>query len=206
MRKFFHVFDESACRWVKTEQEPCLEQSSVISSTILSEAIVTTTIPETTSLTTSESYTSTTQTAILIEDEDDDNGKPVADSCVILDSDWICSNGQNNLSSCFKICSNNAIDHKRCTCKDGACSWDQNGSQCEIKTPTVPNLASPTNSDVTNDVLSTIDQSNSPIADPSGNSRLSNISSLASKTDFSSLIHQINLNNSGNINVNFQLR
>ena len=51
-----------------------------------------------------------------------------------------------------------------------------------------------------------IDQSHYSPEDPPGNLGLANISSLDSKNDFMSLIHQINLNNSGNINVNFQLR
>ena len=41
---------------------------------------------------------------------------------------------------------------------------------------------------------------------PPGNLGFANLSSLDSKNDLMSLIHQINLNNSGNINVNFQLR
>ena len=51
-----------------------------------------------------------------------------------------------------------------------------------------------------------IDQSHYSPEDPLGNLGLANISSLDPKNDLMSLIHQINLNNSGNINVNFQLR
>ena len=53
---------------------------------------------------------------------------------------------------------------------------------------------------------SAMDQSHYSPKDPPGNLGLANLSSLDSKTDLMSLIHQINLNNSGNINVNFQLR
>ena len=51
-----------------------------------------------------------------------------------------------------------------------------------------------------------MDQSNYSPEDPPGSIGLANISSLDPKNDLMSLIHQINLNNSGNINVNFQLR
>ena len=57
-----------------------------------------------------------------------------------------------------------------------------------------------------NDLLSAIDRSKLSAEDPSGNSGFSNIASLDSQTDFMSLIHQINMNNSGNINVSFQLK
>lgn len=186
------------------------------------------------------------QTAIFIEIQDSDAAEIVADldndhigdyhgndltydphrdSCEILDSDWICSNGSINLSLCFKICSDDATEHKRCICKEGSCSWYQKGSQCMIETA-VPNLTSTTNSDAMNDVLSTMDQStmnqftmdqstmdhsamdqtNSPTEDFSGNLGFSNFPSLDSKMDLNSLIHQINVNSSGNINVNFQLK
>ena len=144
---------------------------------------------------------------------------PHRETCEILDSDWICSNGSINLSLCFKICSDDATEHKRCICKEGSCSWYQKGSQCMIETP-VPDLTSPTNSDGMNDVLptdqstmnqsmmamSTMDQTNSPTGDPPGSLEFSNFPSLDSKTDLMSLIHQINVNSSGNINVNFQLK
>ena len=51
-----------------------------------------------------------------------------------------------------------------------------------------------------------MDQSNYSPEDPTGSLGLANISSLDPKNDLMSLIHQINLNNSGYINVNFQLR
>ena len=145
---------------------------------------------------------------------------PHRETCEILDSDWICSNGSINLSLCFKICSDDATEHKRCICKEGSCSWYQKGSQCMIETP-VPDLTSPTNTDAMNDVLSTMDQStmnqsmmamstmdqtNSTTGDPPGSLEFSNFPSLDSKTDLMSLIHQINVNSSGNINVNFQLK
>lgn len=183
------------------------------------------------------------QTAILIEIQDSDAAEIVVDpvndhsgdnnadetvltydthrdSCEILDSDWICSNGSINLSLCFKICSDDATEHKRCICKEGSCSWYQKGSQCMTETP-VSNLTSTTNSDAMNDILSTMDQStmnqltmdqstmdqtNSPMEDFAGNSGFSKFPSLDPKMDLMSLIHQINVNSSGNINVSFQLK
>ena len=261
---FFHYFNEKACRWVKTEQEPCTEsadQSISISSATLPTSIATastlaatsttattstTTSTSTTTTTTSTTSTSTTitttikttsttpfinQTAILIEIQDGDNAETVIDlvngqngdqngnatdysvtydphhdSCEILDSDWICSNGPINLSLCFKICSDDAIEHKRCICKESSCSWYQKGNACSIETTPVPNLTSPMNSGAMNDVFSTSDQSNLSNEDPQGNSLFSNFPSLDPKMDLMSLIHQINVNSSGNINVNFQLR
>ena len=232
--KFFHVFDESACRWVKTEQKPCNDQSIPISSTISPIAIAPTKMTAIANLTTSTTFTtttsstttttSTTKTSILIEVEDDATGESAVDlddghsndhtdnktdhsvpyeshhdSCVILDSDWVCSDGQNNRSLCFKICSNDAIDHKRCICKDGTCSWHENGNQCKVKTTPVPNLTSSIDQ-------SAMHQSQFSVEDPSANLGLAQFSSLDSKTDLMSLIHQINLSNSGNINVSFQLR
>ena len=253
--KFVHFYDESACRWVKTEQEPCKEssdQSISISSTIFSSTIATTAAKATTRTTTTKSTTTTTsttttstttttttkttsttpflnQTAILIEIQDSDvaeilvdhlNGHsgdyndnetdltydPHRESCKILDSDWICSNGSINLSLCFKICSDDATEHKRCICKEGSCSWYQKGGQCTMETTSVQNWTSPTNSDAFDNVFSTINQSNLSTEDLSGNSGFTNFPSLDSKMDLMSLIHQINVNSSGNINVSFQLK
>ena len=132
---------------------------------------------------------------------------PHRDSCEILDSDWICSNGPNNLSLCFKICSEDAIEHKRCICKESSCSWYQKGNACSIETTPVPNLTSAMNSGAMNDAFPTVNQSNLSKEDPPGNLVFPNFPSLDSKMDLMSLIHQINVNSSGNINVNmFQLR
>ena len=62
------------------------------------------------------------------------------------------------------------------------------------------------NSGAINDVFSTAEQSNLSNEDPPGNLVFSNFPSLDPKMDLMSLIHQINVNSSGNINVNFQLR
>ena len=253
---FFHYFNEKACRWVKTEQEPCTEsadKSISISSAILPSAMTTlaatsttTTTASTTTTTTSTTTTSTTittttkttsttpfinQTANLIEIQDGGSAEteadivnghsgdqnvnaadpsmnydPHRDSCEILDSDWICSNGPNNLSLCFKICSEDAIEHKRCICKESSCSWYQKGNACSIETTQFPNLTSTMNSGAINDAFPTANQSNLSKEDRPGNLVFPNLPSLDPKIDLMSLIHQINVNSSGNINVNFQLR
>ena len=195
------------------------------------------------------------QTAILIEIQDADTAAVVdlvdghsgdhdddetdhnvtydlhQDSCEILNSDWICSNGPINLSLCFRICSDDAIEHKRCICKDGSCSWYQKGNSCTTETTPVQNWTSPMNLDTVNTASSTMDQTfmdhavmgqtlmdqttmdqttmeqtNLPTEDSSGNSDFANFPSLDSKTDLMSLINQLNVANSGNINVNFQLK
>ena len=256
---FFHYFNEKACRWVKTEQEPCTEsadQSISISSTILPSVNATTTTlaatstttatTSTTTATTSTTTTSTTitttikttsttpfinQTAILTEIQHHSNAEAVVDivnghsgypsdnaadhsvtydpdrdSCEILDSDWICSNGPNNLSLCFKICSEDAFEHKRCICKESSCSWYKKGNACSIETTPLPNLTPPMNSDAMNDAFPTANQSNLSKEDPPGTLAFPNLPTLDPKIDLMSLIHQINVNSSGNINVSFQLR
>ena len=52
----------------------------------------------------------------------------------------------------------------------------------------------------------TMEQTNLPTEYSSGNSEFANFPSLDSKTDLMSLINQLNVANSGNINVNFQLK
>ena len=186
-------------------------------------------------ITTTRITTSTTsfinQTAILIENQDGDTAEtvidhvdghsddqndnttdhsvsydPHRDSCEILNSDWICSNGPINLSLCFKICSDETTEHKRCICKEGSCSWYQKGNQCTMETVPVPNLTASMNSNAINDASSMTDPADSTTQNSSGNFDFANFPSLDSKSDLMSLIRQINVNSSGSINVSFQLR
>ena len=234
-RSFFIYFKEEACHWVQTEQEPCTESADQsLSSTILPSAIASTTATTrttttktpttaTSKVTTTRITTSTTsfinQTAILIENQDGDTAEtvidhadhsvsydPHRDSCEILDSDWICSNGPINLSLCFKICADDTTEHKRCICIEGSCSWYQKGNQCTTETIAVPNLTASMNSDASSDALTITEQADSSTADSSGNFDFANFPSLDSKSDLMSLIRQINVNSSGSINVSFQLR
>ena len=148
----------------------------------------------------------TNQTAVLIELHDPDIGEAVVDfadgqsgqydvvsSCEKLDSDWLCSNGTQSLSLCLKSCVNGDTEQSICMCQESSCSWYQKTNKCAISTDGHPPS--------TTAIMESPNEINSP-----GNSPFENISSSESKNGLMSLIHEINLSNSGSINVNFNLK
>ena len=223
---FFHYFNESACRWVEAKQAPCIYVTdslvpiTSLSSTATSPVKTTTATTTSTVITTASSSTTSSenQIAILIETndvdtspvdleidlDDDSSGDNVAgivpldrQFCETLEPDWICSNGNENLSLCFKNCPNGDTEQKRCKCKESTCSWHEKGNKCKIQMIPVQNFHSSLNTGhyiATNDQSPTIDALNPS----SGNLPFTT-------KDLMSLIHQINLTNSGYINVNLNI-
>ena len=205
--------------------------TTTTTTTSTTTSTTTTTTTTTTSTTTPATTTSTTslidQTAILIEMHDSDIAEAVVDfvdghsgddaqnqsadigsqSCDSLNTGWACSNGSQNLSLCFKSCSNGDTEQKRCICIKGSCTWYQKGSQCTnpsipLDTPIGnPDWTLPMNLPTMTGELPTTNESNL-----SGNLPLENISNSVPNDNLMSLVHQINLANTGYINVNFQLR
>ena len=222
-----HYYSEKACRWVTAQQEPCNAAGDSSSTILKTESIALTTStsatpPPTTTktiatkpieTTTSSNPTPPTastsepdETAVLIESNGDDiagaqqNSTENSDafSCETLESDWICSNGAQNHSLCLKDCSNTDTEQKICMCKESSCSWYHNGEKCSISN--VGDSVSTTKTPSSVEMESTNDLS------PTENSPSENISSPESKNDLKSLIHELHVTNTGNINVNFNMK
>ena len=216
----------------ETETTSTTTTSTTISTTTSSTSTTTTTTNSstlTTTTTASSTIRSTTnQTAILIEihdidaagddievdlddDHSGDNGVAIEhvdrQSCEILDSDWICSNQTQNLSLCFKSCSNGDTEQKRCICEKSSCSWYHKGNKCP--TPSSSDLINPAELTLpinmpTEDMNEELPMTNEP--NQPGNLPYDNISSSQPTNDLMSLVHAINVANSGFINVNLNLR
>ena len=227
---FFHYFNESACRWVEAKQEPCITVTdslipitSLSSTSTTSVEILTTTATTTSTVTTtaaSIASTTSSENQIAILETNDVDNSPVnieihlgdgsggddvvgivpldRQFCETLEPDWICSNDNENLSLCFKNCSNGDTEQKRCKCKESTCSWHEKGNKCKIQNIPVQNFPSSLMTGhftATDNQLPTTDE----FYPSSGNLPFTT-------NDLMSLIHQINLTNSGYINVNLNLR
>ena len=219
-----HYYNEKACTWVTAQQEPCdtaVDSPSTISET---HSTATTTSPSTTSPPTAtttiatksaETMTSTDapllttstsepiQTAVL-----ENNGDNIAGensdvfSCETLESDWICSNGAQNHSLCSKDCSNADTEQKICMCKESTCSWYHNTEKCSISNveDSVTTTKAPSSAD--NESMTEL----SPTENSPSENFQSNIAIQKSENNLMSLIHEVQVSNYGNINVNFNMK
>ena len=224
LREFYHYFNENACRWVTAEQEPCNSASNSTNELIETTNNISETSSATNTRTTTNSVLSTTSATTLssITDEtpiemhqetaeielphsDGQNGDQSqfysANSpfCEQPGSDWICLNGTQSLSLCVKRCQNGDISQKVCICENRSCSWFHKGHKCSLNSMSNPDVAP---------AMITPAMVPDPMENLSitGNLPFDNISSSESANDLVTLIHEINVSNTGYINVNLHLK